>query len=524
MRIHKLLLLALLCCQAAVFAPVAPVAADTPTPTSQPKLVIRKAEYGDLPDGKRIDVTDKVRQMVEDGALSVAATNENFTDPAEGIVKKLTVTCLAEGKEQTQTVAEGQVLMIGLPAKGGFHNLFYNGAIGDKNLRLAYTLFLPKDYSAQRPSKPLIVYLHGGGEAGNDHAGLYVHGPIAEMKRNQDLAAWADFLVLSPQLPGGINFGSPGVPQLIIDITRYVMGNYRVDPDRVYLTGESMGGTGCWHVAMAGKGMFAVIVPTSGREVMADKMADYVAASTVWIVCGGADGDFTIGGRNMYKALRTAGTDVLFCEVPGGTHFVYDNFYSQKAMYEFMLLHQRGHKPPTSRPIAEQLLTMAYLPANSTDAKLAESYKAFLPWWQLLNCGNRAEVGLKGQVDGHKNVFVTCPLDDATPCRMLTTLPIPPGKHTSLDLTLGNPRGGQWTLAVRANGREIYTQTIGSTPAVRAEPPPAIPGTQGEWTEVHVDMTPYAGQDVQFQILNQSAGKEVNSTAWWGKVALHSRD
>jgi len=518
--------LALLCCLATAFATAPACAADAPAPATEPRLVISKAVYGDLPDGMQIDVTEKVRQKVEDGSLCVAATNENFTDPAAGIVKKLSVTCLVDGKKQIQTVNEGQTLMLAgatMPTKPGFHNLFYNGAIGDKPLRMAYAIFLPDNYHAQVQPKPLIVYLHGGGEAGNDHQGLYVHGPIAEMKRNKDLAAWADFLVLSPQLPGGITFASDGVPQLIIDITRYVMANWRVDPDRLYLTGESMGGTGCWHTAMAGNGMFAVIVPTSGREVMAEQMADYVAGSAVWIVCGGADGDFARGGRNMYKALQAHGADVLFCEVPGATHFVYDSFYPQKTMYEFMLLHQKGRKPPTSRPIAEQLLAMAYMPPNSMDAKLAGAYKIFLPWWQLLNCGNWADVGLKPELGGHKNVFVTCPLDDQTPCRMLTTLPIPSGKRTYLDMTLGNPPASQWILAVRANGREIYTQTIGSAPTATA-PASSVPSTTGQWTEVHVDMTPYAGQDVQLQILSQSAGKGVNSTAWWGKLTMNSRN
>ncbi|MGA2497179.1 MAG: DUF3395 domain-containing protein [Tepidisphaeraceae bacterium] len=76
------------------------------------KLVIKKAVYGDLPDGAKTDVTEKVKGMVKDGALSVAATNENFGDPAEGIQKKLKVDYTFDGKEKSKTVDENETLTI----------------------------------------------------------------------------------------------------------------------------------------------------------------------------------------------------------------------------------------------------------------------------------------------------------------------------------------------------------------------------------------------------------------------------
>jgi hypothetical protein len=88
-------------------------AADKPAVA---KLVIKKAVYGDLPDGNKTDVTEKVAAMVKDGALSVEATNDNFGDPAEGVVKKLRVDYIFDGKEKSKTVDENQTLTIS--AKG----------------------------------------------------------------------------------------------------------------------------------------------------------------------------------------------------------------------------------------------------------------------------------------------------------------------------------------------------------------------------------------------------------------------
>lgn len=77
------------------------------------KLVILKAEYGDLPDGAKTDVTDKVKALVKPEGLTVEATNDNFGDPAEGTVKKLKVDYSFEGgPKKTKTVDEGETLTL----------------------------------------------------------------------------------------------------------------------------------------------------------------------------------------------------------------------------------------------------------------------------------------------------------------------------------------------------------------------------------------------------------------------------
>jgi len=76
------------------------------------KLMILKAEYGDLPDGPRTDVTTKVQEMVKDDALSVDATNDNFGDPIEGTVKKLKVDYLFDRVRKAKEAAENDNLAI----------------------------------------------------------------------------------------------------------------------------------------------------------------------------------------------------------------------------------------------------------------------------------------------------------------------------------------------------------------------------------------------------------------------------
>jgi len=105
-------LVALTCCVVMGLAWTALRAADTAPATQKVKLVVKKAVYGDLPDGAKIDVTEKVAKMVKEDALSVDATNDNFTDPAVGVAKKLTVDYTFDGKEKSKTVNENETLTI----------------------------------------------------------------------------------------------------------------------------------------------------------------------------------------------------------------------------------------------------------------------------------------------------------------------------------------------------------------------------------------------------------------------------
>jgi len=74
-------------------------------------IVIQKAAYGDLPGGASKDVTAKVAQMVQSGAMAIGASNANFGgDPAPNIVKQLRIDYTVNGVEHSKTVSEGQTL------------------------------------------------------------------------------------------------------------------------------------------------------------------------------------------------------------------------------------------------------------------------------------------------------------------------------------------------------------------------------------------------------------------------------
>ena len=445
---------------------------------------------------------------------------------------------------ERRTPATAPATAPALPQTPGFHHLFYMGKLNGQPRKLAYVLYLPRKYDPNRPC-PMVLYLCGVGERGDNHEGVYGNGPPLSLRADKALAEWAPLAVLAPQCPVDVRWDMPGVPQLVLDLADMAKRSLAVDADRVYLTGLSMGGAGVWQTALLGKGLFAVVAPFCAIEVAADKMADSVRGETVWIICGGADGGYTEGSRKMFKTLRDAKVDVIYTEVPGQQHGVWPPFYASRQFYEFLLLHARGRKPATSRPAEEKLLAIAYTPPNSADALLAAPFARFLPWWYLANCNKENSPGLKDELLGRKNVFVTVPLDRAVPCRLLYTAAIPKDKKTTLALAVAAHPQGQWELVVRADSNELLRRTIlgeqvdrpatqpstagSSGPSTRPSSQPNAPGAtqpagaQGPWVEVSLDLSNLAAEEVHLELVNRGTAS-LHAEAYWGKVELTSRD
>jgi len=90
---------------------------DKPVKNTSSKLVIRKAFYGDLPDGNLNDVTLDVTQMVRDDSLTVVANDDDFGNPCGGAMRKLRVDYTFDGKDQSKTVSVGETLKISANGK-----------------------------------------------------------------------------------------------------------------------------------------------------------------------------------------------------------------------------------------------------------------------------------------------------------------------------------------------------------------------------------------------------------------------
>src|SRR5210317_514418 len=130
----------------------------------------------------------------------------------------------------------------------------------ETTLELDFLLSLPNGYESEEKKKwPLVVFLHGAGERGTELNKVAIHGPPMKAAAGEKFP----FILASPQCPGGEWW----TEQPVIELIDYLEEKYRVDANRIYLTGLSMGGYGTWHFATLAPEKFAAIAPICGGGI-----------------------------------------------------------------------------------------------------------------------------------------------------------------------------------------------------------------------------------------------------------------
>ena len=205
-----------------------------------------------------------------------------------------------------------------------------------REVTLDYLLFLPQDYGKEADKKwPLILFLHGAGERGSDVNKVKVHGPPKVEEQTKDFP----FVVVSPQCPEGRWWEPEEVAALLDE----VQSKHKVDPDRVYLTGLSMGGFGTWETATQYPDRFAAIAPIcgGGRPYSARRIRNLPA----WVFHGEKDEVVPIKrSEEMVEALKQAGGDVKFTRYPEAGHDSWTATYDNPELYDWFMKHKRGQK------------------------------------------------------------------------------------------------------------------------------------------------------------------------------------
>ena len=128
--------------------------------------------------------------------------------------------------------------------------------------------------------------------------------------------------------------------------------------------------------------------------------------------------------------------------------------------------------------------------------------RSFAPDWVVAECADNPLLGLKTSLQGRASVFVTTPASSDAPCRLTRVIDLAGKARALLRLEVGHFPGGSWDLVVRANNQELARQTISDESA------PEV------WTEIEVNLSAYAGQSVQLDLLQQSNGSRFEAGYW----------
>jgi predicted peptidase len=197
---------------------------------------------------------------------------------------------------------------------------------------LPYLISTPKDYSDSGKPSPLLLFLHGAGERGNDLSQVKAWGPPKIIENGGDMP----FIVVSPQCAKGKSWNS-GLLKGLLD---KVVEEYNVDKSRIYLTGLSMGGYGSFDLAITYPNYFAAVAPVcgGGNKAKASRMKDI----STWVFHGKLDKAVPYQRSvEMVEALKELGANPLFTTLDKGGHAdAWIHAYNEAGLWRWFLKHK----------------------------------------------------------------------------------------------------------------------------------------------------------------------------------------
>ncbi|MFN2601409.1 MAG: alpha/beta hydrolase-fold protein [Gemmatimonadaceae bacterium] len=226
------------------------------------------------------------------------------------------------------------------------------------NQSYPYQVYVPSDYPS-RTDWPVILFLHGSGERGKDGLLQTTVGIAAAIRQD---AKRFPAIVIIPQLSPDSQWVGAPAEAAFAALTK-TLGEFKVDPQRVYLTGLSMGGHGTWYLAYRHPEIFAAIAPICGwvterpdsrGSVMVIPPEDGPAFPAltrklgklpIWIFHGEMDTSVPVSySREPAAALKAASADVRYTEYLGMGHNVWDATYASDEFLHWLFA-QRRTKP-----------------------------------------------------------------------------------------------------------------------------------------------------------------------------------
>ncbi len=242
---------------------------------------------------------------------------------------------------------------------------FLDRTIAVAGTEYKYQVFVPDNWTSQE-KWPVILFLHGAGERGDDglaqtEVGI---GRAIRIDRSRFTA-----IVVTPQCRKDMWWTQSPMDDVAMGALAQAQKEFHGDPQRLYLTGLSMGGYGTWYLAGKHPGKFAALAPICGGILMPEKARTqspgdnslYVEAAkkigndtSVWIFHGGADDTVPVTeSQRMADAMKTvmrqqavyteshpvivAVPEVIYTEYPGVGHNSWDKAYAEHDLIRWLL-------------------------------------------------------------------------------------------------------------------------------------------------------------------------------------------
>ncbi|RYY47032.1 MAG: phospholipase [Chitinophagaceae bacterium] len=224
---------------------------------------------------------------------------------------------------------------------------------------LPYRLLLPKNYDPKK-EYPLILFLHGSGERGNDNEAQLMHGwklflqdtirenypAIVVFPQCAASSYWSnvDFQYDSLTKKRTFVFPFDGEPtiamQLLMQLLKDLNRKYKLDDDRLYVGGLSMGGMGTFELVKRKPKMFAAAFPICGGANAAT--AKKLKRTSWWIFHGLKDDVVSPQfSQQMADAIKATGAEVKLKLYPNANHNSWDSAFAEKELFPWLFSHKK---------------------------------------------------------------------------------------------------------------------------------------------------------------------------------------
>ena len=208
--------------------------------------------------------------------------------------------------------------------------------------KVEYLIYLPKAYPTNSAARwPLMLYLHGAGERSDNVFGVTWHGPPKLVRQGHDFP----MIIVAPLCPPKQWWNDMKLLRLLDGVEK----EYRVNTNRVYLSGMSMGGSGTWSLGLKHAERFAAIAPICGSgnpaflKKLDSEQTDAIKSLHIWAFHGAKDPTIPVTvSERMIGALKELGcTNVLFTKYPNADHDSWTITYNNASFYHWFLKYQR---------------------------------------------------------------------------------------------------------------------------------------------------------------------------------------
>ena len=221
---------------------------------------------------------------------------------------------------------------------------------------LKYRLLTPIDFDAQAdpPQKyPLVLFLHGAGERGDDNVRQLIHG--GRNFADEALRKRYPAFVIAPQCPeeqkwvevpwDGKDHGMPAEPSESLGLTfeaiEALKKEFPIDDSRLYGMGLSMGGFGTWDVLQRKPEMLAAAIPICGGGDPAH--VEGFKSTPIWVFHGGADPVvIPPRSRDMVAALKAAGGTPIYTEYEGVGHDSWTPTFNNRQTWDWLFAQRKS--------------------------------------------------------------------------------------------------------------------------------------------------------------------------------------